>query len=153
MTLRDLITRLEQAEGGSRELDAALWGLVDPRPLEQAGEGPAIYKRDPVDTIAFDAPPPFTSSVDSALALIGERLPGFHVENLGEMRDSGTFTGHWLAQLGPRGPRLRLQGAITVESVMATFDGFEPVSAPTPALALCLALCLALHSQEQSYEG
>lgn len=78
MTLPTLLPRLESGEA-SDELDALLWGLYDPRPLERTGDGPAIWKRDPVDTIAFEGPPRFTTSLDAALALAERVLSGWQV--------------------------------------------------------------------------
>ena len=90
---------------------------------------------------------PVTTSVDAALALIEKRLPDRLVENFGEMRDSGPLTGHWLAQLGPRGPRRRLVGPITGANLQATLDAEVLCSAETGPLALCIALLKALQAQ------
>jgi len=87
------------------------------------------------------------ASIDAALVLLERVLPSMLVENLGEMRDAGSLTGHWLCQLAPRGPRRRLQGAITAEGIRATLDADSPVSAPTPALALCIAILKALEAK------
>lgn len=70
-----LLARLEAAEAGSVKLDAELWDLIDARPREDIGFGP-IHKRDPEDAVAFDRPPPFTTSIDAALALVERVLPG-----------------------------------------------------------------------------
>lgn len=69
----DLITRLEEAESGSRELDAEVCLLLD-------------YGRRPHDThwswsipdgfVESSYPRPLTTSIDAAVALIREKLPG-----------------------------------------------------------------------------
>lgn len=65
----ELIARLEAAEVGSRELDAEVWDIEDDRPRWSFGDDFPIYKRDPDDSVAFDSPPPYTTSLDAALAL------------------------------------------------------------------------------------
>lgn len=77
MDRSDLIARLEAGEVG-RGIDAALWMLIDDRPLEEVGPEPyPCYKRDPNDAVAFDICPPFTASRDTAASLIVQFLPGW----------------------------------------------------------------------------
>lgn len=85
-------------------------------------------------------------SLDAAVAFKEAALPNLCVENWGEMRDSGRMTGHWLCQLGPRGPRKRLR-EISVKGLQEIADGLDVVSAPTPALALVLATLKALEAR------
>lgn len=150
-----LVQRLEAAEVGSRELDAQVWcienGSTFKKMLPVPGfPGRHFSFRTSVGDIGFhgrDQAPVhhYTTSLDAALALAERVLPGMCVENLGEMRDSGRMTGHWLCQLGPRGPRRRLT-EITVEALRAVADANPLVSAPTPALALCIAILRAVQS-------
>jgi hypothetical protein len=62
----DLIARLEAAEVGSRDLDAAIWLLVVEKP-RPGGK---------VDRDMFGRWPAFTTSLDAALALAERVLPG-----------------------------------------------------------------------------
>lgn len=62
--LQSLLTRLEEAERPDRGLDGCLDGLVDH------------------DNEAW--PPPYTASLDAALALVERALPGWHWEVSGE---------------------------------------------------------------------
>ena len=83
MGIEELIEKLEKAEGPSRELD----GLIFKATQEQPGDvweeitshdivsGDLVdvwHRRDPLDTVAFEVPPRFTSSVDAALTLVPE---------------------------------------------------------------------------------
>lgn len=128
MTLTTLLPRLEAGEA-SRELDALLWCLYDPRPLEQTDDGPAIWKRDPVDTIAFDGPPPFTTSLDAALALAERVLPGC-MWRVGFDPDDGSMK----AEIVTSAPKCI--------SAKANHD--------TAALALCAAIVKARMTQEEA---
>ena len=141
----DLIAKLSEAKAGSRELDREM--------AERFGwkfHGNLRFWMKPdwwTPLEAVEGVPHFTTSVDAALALIEKRLPDRLVENFGEMRDSGPLTGHWLAQLGPRGPRRRLVGPITGANLQATLDAEVLCSAETGPLALCIALLKALQAQ------
>ena len=69
-----LLSRLAQAKGPDRELDGLVWFAVKP-PLPgdvwQDFDG-VRYLRDADDEVAFEAPPPFTSSIDAVLRLLPE---------------------------------------------------------------------------------
>ncbi len=159
----DLIAKLSEATGPDREIDVLIWAVAQGHELEWQGttlvagyEGvigwidPGVHSRNFRTNRAATGPsaiPAYTASVDAALALIEKRLPDRLVENFGEMRDSGPLTGHWLAQLGPRGPRRRLVGPITGANLQATLDAEVLCSAETGPLALCIALLKALQAQ------
>jgi hypothetical protein len=131
-SLSNLRARVEGAEGPNFSLEEDLARLLEPQKL--AWQAP---------------PPPYTSSLDAALALVERVLPDCSVENLGEMAPGcGPLSGHWLAQLRPRQERRRMSGPINAANLRATLDGFEPSSAATPALALLAALLRALESTE-----
>ena len=151
--LTDLIARVEKLEGPDREVDALIECAARWHEAARVGIAPEHRAKWTVsrdfwveDSHTAYQPSPVTSSLDVALALVTRVLPGMLIENLGEMRDAGSLTGHWLAQLGPRGPRRRMSGPITAENLRGVLDANEPVSAPTPALALLLALLRALQS-------
>ncbi|MBP8284412.1 MAG: hypothetical protein KAX46_10970 [Chromatiaceae bacterium] len=165
----DLIAKLSEAKEADRELDVLIQAFVEDREVRWDGNMMLGRHRQPphdecvLGTIdpgrvarnfrAGYANPPvpsYTSSVDAALALIEKRLPNLLVENFGEMRDSGPLTGHWLAQLGPRGPRRRLVGPITGANLQATLDAEVLCSAETGPLALCIALLTALSRTPQT---
>ena len=158
--LKDLIERLEKAEGPSEELGVRiLSALLSKQPIvtvEQSminGAWCAYYEGYDGKPRLWERPSPFremgnvTASLDAALALVERVRPDLCVENLGEMSpDCGVLAGHWLAQLRPRAPRPRLE-AITAEALRRALDGYEPVSAHTPAIALCLALLKSMEQQ------
>lgn len=95
--LKDLEKRLEEATGRDLELDADLWSIWDKRPLEGVCSDAVIYKRDPHDRIAFDAPPPYTASLDAAVSLCERVLPGWWMMIVSEGKHG------WSAQLGNGG--------------------------------------------------
>lgn len=105
--LRDLEKRLVEAEGASRELDEEIHAM---RPESKVIE-----------------PPRYTTSIDSALALIEEKLPGWD-----------WTVGTWGAEAGPYG----------VVQKRGTSTSFAAI-AETPALGCCLALVRALIAQEE----
>ena len=120
-TLQALISDLRSATGPDRLLDARCWDLLDARPREDDGSGePPIYKRDPEDSIAFDAPPRFTDSVDAALNLVPPRTPATVV-----LEPEGT--GYAIVTVGRR--------------------PFE-ATGRTPAIALCIASLMAMVALE-----
>lgn len=142
MTLQDLLTRVEQAQEGSRELDAEIAVA-----LRYGGER---YPNKPLGTFSPGhvqadlgrdgwsvgwTVPAFTTSLDAALALIERKLPGWWWE-----------VAHGTAHKGA-GPYWA--SVYNNETLAATFDG-TPDEAPgkTPALALVAALLRALSSQE-----
>lgn len=90
----DLITRLEQAEAGSRELDLEIWG------------NHVAVPRSPRPWELNVTPPAYTTSLDAVTALIGEKLPGYYFglqENRWPQEPERT-TQRWTAYLNtPRG--------------------------------------------------
>jgi hypothetical protein len=102
--LSALLERVEKAEGPRYELDQAINRAVD-------SWQPAV-------------PPPYTASLDAALALVERVLPGHR--SIVERAHDGT--GWAMIQTGPEEPR-------------------NMTDAPTPALALISALLKALASK------
>jgi len=154
--IKALIQRIER-EGASRENECSLAVTADGFFVsgEDGWGRPKYARRDP-ETGGVIEPgqahdmlvPRYLHSLDAALAFVERAAPNLSVENLGEMSpDCGPLAGHWLAQLRPRVPRPRMTGAITPENLLSVLDGFEPVSAPTPALALILATLHALAAE------
>lgn len=151
--LRDLLARLEKAEGRDcRETQplsddiARAFGWK--HEVEPDGDHPLDWWTDPDGYSDGHSPPNFAGSLDAALALVERAAPHLSVENLGEMSpDCGPLAGHWLAQLRPRVPRRRVEGPITAASLQASFDAFAPVSAKTPALALLTALLTSMEEE------
>lgn len=109
MTLPDLIARVEACTGPDRELDAAIAALLAPTddPSYAAFENGRDY------------PDLYTSSLDAVLALVTEKLPGWHKKL--EEREPLV----WIASIG------RFQA-----------------EAITPALALLLALLRAIEGEK-----
>jgi hypothetical protein len=114
--MRDLIERLEKAEGPDRALGdevlfACGWGC------EEAGFGPDTYlvwsTPDESDTFRDGDQPNPTSSIDAALTLVPE--------------------GHdWLVSMGVGEPAL-------AAVALATSVRNSEAEAPSPAIALCIA--------------
>lgn len=85
-TLRALIAQVEEAKAGSRELDGQLTAAFDP-PMDYAGELADIFTRMNDDDCGVfksyhatpasytQSVPPFTTSIDAALALVAKVLP------------------------------------------------------------------------------
>lgn len=142
-----LISQLERAEEGSRELDVEIalacgWRRVK-REYADTWSIPTAWIE--CDSWADpdgkeSAPPLFTSSLDAARKLAP---PDMLINNLGEMRDSGSLTGQWLAQLSPRGPRRKLAQPvpITAQLLRDLCDVPDAVRGATAELALVIA-CL-----------
>lgn len=139
----DLLTRLREATGGDRELDARLWCALDEgnaifSHLVGGGEVAIYFLPDKPGSRRCPGWPPYTSSVDAALALIARVLPG------------------WLWSVS--GPDL-LNGRDCCWAVVADKEdngAEEPWAvdravfeseAPTPALALVIALVEAVKGE------
>jgi hypothetical protein len=114
--MTDLITRLEQAEAGSRELDAlitvAVTGGSDPKP-------DGHYKPRGAD-FWFEKSRRVSNSVDAITALIGEKLPGW-------------VKGY---QDDPQGARAYMSDPASGRATSSL--------AKTPATAFCVALLRAI---------
>lgn len=158
MTLAELKARVDEAEEGSRELDALIWAAMEGLKVTYEGpdeghsevwaEGLANtyhlgYRDDGQHTKHFTPVlqvDPVSTSVDAALALIEAKLPGYMVINLCEWEhEVQRARGPWMAQLKPRGTQGDLR-----------FLAFSCTHARTPALALCSALLAALIAKEQA---
>lgn len=105
--MSDLIKRLQEAESGSRELDVAV--------MRESGLSMSMMARDC---------PSYTTSLDSIVALIGEKLPGQF----------------WAVSEHPDGFVATIGGPFVSETRAVTFG--------TAPLALGIALLTALQSQE-----
>ena len=97
----DLITRLEQAEAGSRELDAVFARVVaKPSTLLNGMTYDEALDRFPNDLagIARNWPiPAYTTSLDAIVALIGEKLPDVHMDLFA--RPEKTMAELWYAEV------------------------------------------------------
>jgi hypothetical protein len=131
--MTDLIKRLEEAEAGSRELDALVFRRFGgPLPKEFAGYGVELtWQADGSATmpvgemqVRYD-PPAYTTSLDAALALAERVLPGWGWEI-----SHDDCIGNYYAWVGKdfylRGPQEHLRGI-----------------QENPALALCIAVLKA----------
>ena len=125
-----LIKRLQEAESGAQELDALMavhvmgWIFHDREQTWELPEGspwPAYRNKWGV--------PHWTTSLDAAVALIGEKLPGWKWS-------AGTT-------VGGSGYGCVEDDDQDAEDELG-FDGW----ASTPALSLCIALLAALQSQD-----
>jgi hypothetical protein len=121
--MTDLIKRLEEAEAGSRELDAAIADLFNPVPDQYdgfAGRWPFVE-----GSPFSDQTPPVTTSLDAALALAERVLPGWGWEI-----SHDDCNGNYYAWVGKdfylHGPQEHLRGI-----------------QESPALALCIAVLKA----------
>jgi len=79
--LQDLLERVTAAAGPDRELDCRLFADLLMRPDGYAvvgfSPGTVAYVEAPVTTVRYLAAPHYTSSLDSALALVERLLPGW----------------------------------------------------------------------------
>lgn len=129
--LTDLITRLEGATGPDREIDAEIavalsddpdaW-VVNPSPQRVFSGVPGCWTDGPHK---IHLAPEYTASLDAALSLVAEKLPG-SMWRIGFDPDDGSMK----AEFVTAAPECR--------RVVANHD--------TPALAVCLALLRALQS-------
>lgn len=134
--MTDLITKLEEAGEGSRELDKAVWlacGLP-PKwggPFDGAGNG--VWEG-----------PHVSYSLDAALALTLRVLPGWHV----------TTSTHrcLLCEFGGNHADLRPANATVSKQMddLGNYDGKTAAHAhaSTPALALCAAILRASEEKQ-----
>lgn len=141
--LSTLITMLEKAEAGSRELDRDIFVAFFCRPVPPEGyEWPGtpwarvmpsdrmwIRTSDGIPTDGTLAPA-YSTSIDAAVALVAEKLPGWTIASLGQ--DDGK---RWHAELR--------KGYRTSYSTVAL------AGSPTPALALILALLKAMEGRDK----
>lgn len=128
-----LIERIEAAEVGSRELDAAVFRhFGQPLPdqfaslrldLDWQADGSALMAIGEMN-VRYD-PPTYTTSIDAAVALAGRVLPGWVA---GIMQNRGREVLAWSAYLSPPNP--------------AELDEVE-AHAHTPALALVASILRA----------
>lgn len=122
--IRDLIARLEAAKAASYDLSADIWKLIDLTPQQEQHcrawcrqNGRDDLTRD--DYIAAWAPP-YTSSLDAAMTLLGP--PGYPLWTVTlNGRSHGQHGMTWFAE-------------VTVPS-----SEFQGQSSVNPALAVCIA--------------
>ncbi|WP_395451149.1 hypothetical protein ACHMW7_15980 [Aminobacter sp. UC22_36] len=147
-TLRGLIERLEKLEGPSTEANAdileATGGCAHRETeyycIEDGNDYDSGFtcKRCHEDTYGQSVPP-YTASLDAAVALVERVLPGWRVENLCE------WDADVLRQRGPWTCDLMRRGKDFADHFPA-----KCAHAPTPAIALLIATLKAL--QENSNE-
>lgn len=87
----DLIRRLEEAEAGSRRLDVAVHDALFP-PRADGYQMPDGTVLPPSWGRGFDDPP-YTTSLDAALALVERVLPGAEVIAISRTRTGGWGSG------------------------------------------------------------
>lgn len=127
MTLASLIERVEKAEAGSRELDAAVWAAANGYELFEHDGAGWRYRMSPDDIMRHERTgyiSPYTTSLDAALALAERVLPNIGAWDVGHAYDAEPS--HYARLVLVR-------------------DGDPEVfgRAPTPALALVLAVLRA----------
>lgn len=151
MTLSDLITALEHAEGPSRELDARIAAAIEPHRFDAPGFTPerpipAFRLDESESAIRFDKGgimdlrlfPPVTGSVDEAIALCERVLPGWGW-------DVASNTDHIKRCLDPElGKPI---GKHPHWAAVSNISRMKFEDAATPALALCLATLKALQAK------
>lgn len=153
--LAELISRLEAAESGSRELDALIAAEIEPHLFDSPGFpaerpiSPFTYDKGE-NVIRFDGGglmdvrffPTVTASVDAAIALVARVLPGW-----GGFMDFGHETEMFVADICSHA-RAEQTGEDEEE------HGVDPSQEShgegrTPALALCVAVLNALQEPRQ----
>lgn len=130
-----IIAKLESATGPDRELDGMIWKVVDPSEFDRQCSFRGMKYAGHVHTKAEKAAhiaraagyysPAYTASLDAALALVGEKLPGWSV--VLRIEHSEKFANLWAPGTDPNG------GGVCFQSYAAT-----------PPLAVLLALFRAL---------
>jgi len=143
VTPTNLISRLREATGGSRELDLLLFQHFDPEACEAAwwrarpgDDVSAFMDKDAQKDFATEHQerPAYTSSLDAALELVERALPGcgWCVDHEADCKTGEpVFGAHVNGYIGPEGP----EGATWA---------WHDAKAPTPPLALLLALMMGL---------
>jgi hypothetical protein len=131
MTQRDellaLAERCEKAREGSRELDGLIWKAACEKPGDiwsrDLIDGNIWMRQDPEDTVAYEAPPAYTTSLDAAMTLVP--------------------TGHDWSLFFDNGSAL-------AGCMPSSEDGCDWIDVPgaTPALALCAAALRAAAEME-----
>lgn len=143
MTISSLIKRLEEAESGSRELDADIYEAIGYEVKRHSKRVSGAYTTRTTKAFCYLdggrwlAMDHLSTSLDAAVALAGRLLPGWRIENLCEwdhavLRERGP----WMCDLVERGKDC------------TSGKSAKCAHAPTPALALCLATLRALLAQE-----
>lgn len=137
--LSALIARLEAAEAGSRELDAAVWAASNGYELFEHDGAGWRYRMRPDDIMRHERTSyisPYTTSLDAALALAERVLPG---GNWCVARDAGASeTARFRAWVQSE------------EDRQANPLGLSSDAAPTAPLALCISI---LRGIQHRYEG
>lgn len=141
-SLDGLIAALEEATGADREIDARIWCAFAGVRYRDHHE---LYGGSRCTQVVYTEPPrrtecvtrdkgahrhaePYTASLDAALALVGEKLPGHHAGVMVEDRHGdGSMT--WGAWVDNRCPDTEIQFA------------------KQPAIALLIALLRTLQSK------
>jgi hypothetical protein len=148
--LQALLSRLETATEGSRELDCLIapivgWYRITPSEAKRTGHGSKahggwVQPNDVRDgkpmfcqlhgTDVYRDPPEFSRSVDAALSLVPE---GWYVENLSQAHpECGKYGLTWLCQLARQRRERNPAHRAECRETDARFH-------PTPALALVVA--------------
>jgi hypothetical protein len=131
----DLIARLEEASEGSRKLDVAIWDVVENWPVVTLNPD---WRKAPngADVHALTFAPDYTTSIDDALTLVPE---GMRVRELGQWWDIYRPGGWFCAIMEWK----RVGMALVEDTYSCGIPDDQtykiPLTAPTPALALCIA--------------
>lgn len=133
MTLQLLISKLSEAGGGSRELDAEIMRLDDPEFLVRGEDGISAWRGKQCLGATVHVLPAYTTSLDAAVALVEQKLPGWYWK---VRRWPDAYAELWSGH-----------GEDDAEFFGSGFDAFGNPPA-TPALALCIALLKAIEAQE-----
>lgn len=138
----DLITKLEEAGEGSRELDCRIHALFDLVDGERWTDGDLAIALEDVDRTVNC--PHYTASVDAALALASRVLPGWHVTTSTHRCLLCDFDGS-RTDLGPANATISQQ-----MDDLGNYDGETAAHkhASTPALALCAAILRASEEKQ-----
>lgn len=124
-----LISMLEKAEAGGRELDAHLFAYVNGGRIHWISEtsGELVWEK-PIDGFWIRRPshlkkmPRYSQSLDAAVALVARLLPGWN---------------WWLGRIG--------RAAVDRKNPHSRFEAINPI----PAIALCLAALKALEEWDK----
>lgn len=137
-----LAERCEKESEGSRELDGLIWKAACEKPGDiwsrDLIDGNIWMRQDPEDTVAYEAPPAYTTSLDAAMTLV---LGGWWLTlDRYSISDKAPDPFAWRVWLR------RLVGDVDGDGT--SFHQEKFARATTPALALCAAALRAAAEME-----
>ena len=140
--MTDLLKRLQSAGGADRSLDQAIWCHVDSR-HKPVGKDQYTFDDGQVRWRGFKPVPELTASLDAAIALVEECLPGWAIKAEGPTwRYRDQMRWNYLLKEPHKEPEPQSGYLPSVAPERQIFDGDHE----SPAIALLIALLRALET-------